>query len=80
MRFLTFFKAILLVICVSLAAPLSAQGSDPCKSGSFSQEEIIPVGQTPVSVAVADFDNDSREDLAIANSGSNDVSVVLRPQ
>ena len=46
-----------------------AQGSNPCKSGSFSQEEIIPVGQTPVSVSVADFDNDGRQDLVLPGSG-----------
>src|SRR5262249_45419153 len=34
-------------------------------------------GLLPYSVAVGDFDRDGKPDLAVANSGSNDVSVLL---
>jgi hypothetical protein len=30
-----------------------------------------------VSVAVGDFDGDGRQDLAVANQNSNDVSVLI---
>jgi len=36
-----------------------------------------PVGGTPTSVAVADFNRDGRLDLAAANEGSHSVSVLL---
>jgi VCBS repeat-containing protein len=35
------------------------------------------VGDGPASVAVGDFDGDSRHDLAVANQGSGNVSVLL---
>jgi len=37
----------------------------------------FPVGTTPVSVAVGDFNGDGKPDLAIANVGSNNVTVLL---
>lgn len=37
----------------------------------------IDTGETPVSVAAADFDGDSNPDLVTANDGSNDVTVLL---
>src|SRR5438309_859185 len=35
------------------------------------------VGANPRSVAVGDFNGDGAQDLAVANRGSNDVSVLL---
>jgi hypothetical protein len=35
------------------------------------------VGKSPLSVAVDDFNSDGKPDLAVANSGSNTVSVLL---
>ena len=37
----------------------------------------IPVGTTPFGVAVGDFNGDGHADLAVANSVSNDVSILL---
>src|ERR1700737_4404335 len=34
-------------------------------------------GSSPESVAVGDFNGDGHTDLAVANAGSNDVSVLL---
>ena len=43
----------------------------------FQSSQKIVVGQTPVAVVAGDFDGDGRPDLAVANSGSNDVSILL---
>ena len=37
----------------------------------------ISVGTAPSSLALADFNRDGRLDLAVANSGSNDVTILL---
>jgi hypothetical protein len=48
-------------------------------SGGFSQPagSPIPVGSGPASVAVADFNLDGRPDLAVANSGSDTVAILI---
>lgn len=43
--------------------------------GTFVLTSTILAGNYPTSVAVADFDRDGAADLAVANSGSNDVSL-----
>jgi hypothetical protein len=49
-------------------------------SGGFVPEprSPFPVGKNPNSVAVGDLNKDGRPDLATANSGSDDVTVLLR--
>lgn len=37
----------------------------------------IPAGGAPVAIAVADFNGDGKLDLAVANQGSNNVSILL---
>lgn len=37
----------------------------------------FPVGQVPVALVAADFNNDGRRDLAVVNSGDNTVTVLL---
>jgi uncharacterized protein (TIGR03437 family) len=37
----------------------------------------FPVGITPVAIVAADFNKDSKVDLAVADSGSNSVTVLL---
>src|SRR5882672_6162276 len=46
-------------------------------SVSFAAQQTFTVGANPVSVAVADFNGDGRPDVAVANSSSNTVSVLL---
>ena len=43
----------------------------------FEKVGDFPVGDWPLSVAVADFNGDSIPDLAVANDGSDNVSVLL---
>src|ERR1035437_368774 len=45
---------------------------------SFAVERVgYPTGSAPYSVTTADFNGDGKIDLAVANSGSNTVSVLL---
>ena len=46
-------------------------------SFTFTTGGSFTVGTNPSSVAVGDFNGDGNDDLAIANSGSNSVSVML---
>lgn len=43
----------------------------------FAPPITYSVGTAPCGVVVGDFNGDSKLDLAIANSGSNDISVLL---
>jgi hypothetical protein len=45
--------------------------------GSFQAPTNHAVGSGPTSVAVGEFNNDARADLAVVNSASGDVSVLL---
>jgi Metallo-peptidase family M12/FG-GAP-like repeat/FG-GAP repeat len=45
--------------------------------GSFQPAVNYPVGSGAYSVAVGDFNGDTKPDLAVANNNSNDVSVLL---
>src|SRR5207302_4496651 len=47
-------------------------------TGSFSAATNFAVGSSPNSVAVGDFNGDGKQDLATANSGLANVSVLLR--
>jgi len=46
-------------------------------SGVYNFFNTYTVGNAPISVISADFDNDGNLDLAIANESSNNVSVLL---
>ena len=45
--------------------------------GGFNIARDFAVGKNPVSVAVGDFNGDTKPDLVVANLMSNDVSVLL---
>src|SRR3989442_1019108 len=49
----------------------------PAQTVSFIARRDFAAGRSPDSVAVGDFNGDGRLDLAVANFGSNDVSVLL---
>ena len=44
---------------------------------TFGTATNFAVGADPISVAVGDFNGDTILDLAVANSGSNNVSILL---
>ena len=46
-------------------------------AGSFGSATNFGAGTTPDSVAVGDFNGDGKQDLAVANQGSNNVSILL---
>lgn len=46
-------------------------------NGTFQAPVNYSVGSAPTSVALGDFNADGRVDLAVANSGSDNVSVLL---
>src|SRR5207253_530444 len=68
-----------------LAVANYGTGSDPNTvsillgdgAGGFRARTNFPVGSSPASVAVGDFNNDGKQDLAVANTGSNNVSILL---
>ncbi len=51
----------------------------PAKSGAvdFASPASYPVGMSPSAVVVGDFNGDGKPDLAVANAGSANVSVLL---
>src|SRR5262245_33890339 len=53
-----------------LAAPAAA-------AGQF-DHATYPAGESPFAAAIADFNGDGRADVATANEGSDDVTVLLR--
>jgi hypothetical protein len=49
-------------------------------TGNFTLASSPATGTSPLSVAVGDFNGDGRLDLAVANSGSNTISILLGQQ
>lgn len=43
----------------------------------FAPAKSYPVGTNPAAVAVADFNGDGKPDIAVVNSGSSNVSILL---
>jgi hypothetical protein len=59
---------------VSIFRNTSTSGS--ITSGSFATKVDFATGSVPVIVAIGDLDGDGKPDLAVANYGSNTVSVI----
>ena len=54
-----------------------ATGFDAAGNPTFAPPRTYPVGQTPTSVTILDVNGDGIPDLLVANTGSNDVSVLF---
>src|SRR6266851_2174943 len=66
------------LVCAGLAmctVPIAAAAQ--AQDVSFIARRDFDAGRDPRSVAVGDFNGDGVQDLAVANFGSNDVSVLL---
>jgi hypothetical protein len=46
--------------------------------GDFKPTVTIPVGRSPSSVELGDFDDDGRADLAVLHKDTGIVGIVLR--
>jgi hypothetical protein len=66
----------LLLVAASFVVPLAAQG-DTCSGLQLKALAEAPVGTTPSALASGDWNRDGRLDLAVANRGSKDVSILL---
>jgi hypothetical protein len=66
-------KLLLVALCVSVGVGAFAVQA----LGSFGKPRHFAVGTGPASVAIGDLNGDGKRDLAVANTGSNSVSVLL---
>src|ERR1700752_1077751 len=71
MRFGTAKPAMVIGIVALLGIPLRASATE------FAAAKSYPVGTNPSGVVVADFNGDGKPDIAVVNSGSNNVSILL---
>ncbi len=55
--------------------PVPPASGSVCAAPVFSSG-AYPAGINPTNLAVADFDNDNKQDLAVTNQVSNDVSIL----
>ena len=67
----TVLAASVLSVCILVGGAVAAAPSFMEPGGS-----PVPVGATPHSVAAADFDGDGKNDLAVANYGSDNVAIL----
>jgi FG-GAP-like repeat len=58
---------------VSVLLVGAAGAADP----SYTPSALLPVGRTPISFADADVNGDGKRDFAVANLGSDDVTILL---
>ena len=63
--------AVAAFVLATLAEP------SPTYALEFSASTAYPVGTAPVAIVIADFNGDGKPDLAVANSGSSNVSILL---
>jgi uncharacterized repeat protein (TIGR01451 family) len=62
---------LVLVIAGMLGCPWPASATE------FGSPKSYPVGTNPSAVVVADFNGDGKPDIAVVNSGSNNVSILI---
>jgi len=70
-------KSFFLPRCSVLALALALFAGPVRGTGPSFSSASFPTGTTPVYIAVADFNGDGRQDIAVANQGSSNVTVLL---
>jgi uncharacterized repeat protein (TIGR01451 family) len=63
---------------LALALALANAANGRAQAVTFKIPPTLPTGAKPADLAIADFDQDGRQDLAIANSWSDTVTVYYR--
>jgi uncharacterized repeat protein (TIGR01451 family) len=65
-------------ICLAITCFLVLLGSSANVAAiDFAAAQSYPVGTSPTAIAVGDFNGDGKMDIAVANTGSSDVSILL---
>jgi hypothetical protein len=69
----------ILIRYLSMAIPIVLALIHPASSGAteFAKPVTYAVGTNPQGIVIADFNGDGKLDIAVANSGSNNVSILL---
>jgi uncharacterized repeat protein (TIGR01451 family) len=65
------YSTIIVMLFITLGFPERSRAVD------FAPATAYPVGTTPSAIIVGDFNGDGKPDLAVANFGSSNVSVLL---
>ena len=65
-------------ICAAVPIFVAALGNSPnLMAVDFAAAKSYAVGTSPAAIAVGDFNGDGKVDIAVANTGSSDVSILL---
>ncbi len=73
----TYFKKSLLLVGLCLLFIVFIASAHSYASSGFQAAVNYAAGGSPQSVTTGDFNDDGRLDLAVANGGSNDVSILI---
>jgi len=65
------------IFVVASLLPVLMLYATPCGAVGFGSAQTYTVGTNPSGVVVADFNSDGKMDIAVANAGSGNVSVLL---
>lgn len=68
-------RAFCLLLLLNTANPARAQNS--CSAPSFGTANSFGTGISPAAIATGDFNGDGKLDLAVVNSGSGSIGVLL---
>src|SRR6266566_370531 len=65
------------IVAITVSAVLVLLAEPPDALALEFSSKTYAVGTAPVAIAIGDFNGDGKPDLAVANSGSNNVSILL---